>query len=208
METFYIQFSTIAILHLLAVASPGPDFAIVLKQSLNKGKQEAIKSSIGIGTGILIHCSYSILGIGAILKNSESLFRIMQICCAAYLAYLGITALLPKPVKKDSTKIKSGVYGITNSFFIGLLTNVLNPKATLFFISLFTVILKPGTSINHKIIFSIYMAIATCIWFTFVSILFGNKKLKLRFIGFSHWIDKVMGIILLILSLHLVFSKI
>ena len=57
------QFLTVVITHLLAVISPGPDFALISRQSIKYGRKTSIFTSLGIGFGILFHVTYCILGI-------------------------------------------------------------------------------------------------------------------------------------------------
>ena len=61
------EFLTIALIHLVAVASPGPDFAIVVRHSVSFGRRAAMYTSIGIGLGILIHVAYSLVGLSVII---------------------------------------------------------------------------------------------------------------------------------------------
>ena len=56
------EFLLIAIAHFFAVASPGPDFAIVLKQSIQQGRKNALWTSAGVGAAILLHIAYCVLG--------------------------------------------------------------------------------------------------------------------------------------------------
>ena len=77
MHDYWIEFSTVAIAHLLAVASPGPDFAVVLKQSLSHGRRPALYTSVGIGTAILLHVTYSLLGLGLLIRESETWFTVV-----------------------------------------------------------------------------------------------------------------------------------
>ena len=51
MSNYWPEFLLVALAHLVAVASPGPDFAMVLRQSITFGRRPAIWTSIGIGTG-------------------------------------------------------------------------------------------------------------------------------------------------------------
>ena len=88
-EQYWVEFLTIASVHLLAVASPGPDFAIVLKHSISFGRRAAIITSIGVGAAILIHVAYSLLGIGILIKTTPVLFQVFSYVAAAYLLYLG-----------------------------------------------------------------------------------------------------------------------
>ena len=55
MDFIWLEFFKVALAHLLAVASPGPDFAIVLRQSLRHGRRTAIWTSVGVGMAITLH---------------------------------------------------------------------------------------------------------------------------------------------------------
>lgn len=77
MHDTWIEFGKVALVHLLAVASPGPDFAIVLRQSLAHGRRTALWTSVGVGTAILLHVTYSLFGIGLLITGSTGLWG----CC-------------------------------------------------------------------------------------------------------------------------------
>ena len=83
MHDAWVEFAKVAVVHLLAVASPGPDFALVLKQSLSRGRHVAICTSLGIGSAILLHVSYSLLGLGLLLRESETWFNAVKYAGAA-----------------------------------------------------------------------------------------------------------------------------
>ena len=123
-------------MHLLAVASPGPDFAIVLKHSISFGRRAAIITSIGVGVGILIHVGYSLLGIGIVIKTTPVLFQVLSYFAAMYLLYLGwgaIRSSAPKHLNSVEFKKTMHIISDNKAFMVGFLTNGLNPKATLFF---------------------------------------------------------------------------
>ena len=67
---YWAEFLTVALIHLLAVASPGPDFAVVLKESVAHGRRAGLFTAWGVGTGILLHVAYSLLGIGLLVSQS------------------------------------------------------------------------------------------------------------------------------------------
>ena len=65
------QFLVIAVAHLLAVISPGPDFALITRQSFLYGRTPSIYTSLGIASGILVHVSYCIVGLNFLLTNND-----------------------------------------------------------------------------------------------------------------------------------------
>ena len=208
MNTYYAEFLTVALVHLLAVASPGPDFAIVLRQSLCRSTWEAIWTSIGIGTGILIHVAYSLLGLGLIISQSILAFTILKIVGACYLAYIGWQSLRAKPQGAEGTDADGQLPSQTRwqAFRLGLLTNALNPKATLFFVSVFSVVINHETPIQVQAAYGLWMAVMTGIWFCGVAVFFSRPWLRSRFRRIAHWIDRVMGVVLLALAGRLIFA--
>lgn len=206
MENIYLtEFLTVAVVHLLAVASPGPDFAIVIRQSVRHGKRTAIQTSAGVGTGIMIHVFYSLLGIGLIISRYIVVFNIMKFAGAAYLIFIGYKSLRAKPLEdplKCDTSAKS-LPTAFEAFRTGFLTNGLNPKATLFFLSLFTAIINHNTPINIQFGYGVYMAFATFIWFSGVSTLFGSDRVRNNFHKMGHWLERSIGVVLIALGIKL-----
>tara|TARA_R110000751_G_scaffold91266_3_gene179010 strand:- start:209470 stop:210114 length:645 start_codon:yes stop_codon:yes gene_type:complete len=204
---YWLEFLTIASVHLLAVASPGPDFAIVLKHSISFGRRAAIITSIGVGTAILIHVAYSLLGIGILIKTTPVLFQVFSYVAAAYLLYLGWGAIRsPAPDKTSANEVEKSSLVISDkkAFVVGFLTNGLNPKATLFFLSVFAVAVSPETPNIIKLGYGVYLAIATGVWFCVLSLFLSSKKVT-QFIGKKgYWFDRVMGVVLILLAIKLV----
>jgi len=179
------QFFVIAAVHLLAVASPGPDFAIILKQSIRYDRRTAIYTSLGIATGILLHVTYSLIGIGLLIASDERLFTALKYLAAAYFCYIAwhsLRAKKPEMITEDS-QVSSELIGdmpsLKKSFFTGFLINGLNVKATLFFVSLFSVIIIPETPFAIKLSYGLYMTIATAAWFILLSCLCCTPKERL-----------------------------
>jgi threonine/homoserine/homoserine lactone efflux protein len=194
----------VALMHFVAVISPGPDFAIVLKQSLQKGLRPALWTSLGIGSGILLHVAYSIFGVSLVIATTPWLYQALLYLAAAYFIWLGVSALRSSPnsLKDESTeqRTKSIWY---KAFGIGFLTNGLNPKATLFFLALFTAAIPIDTNLATKTFYGVYLALATGAWFCFVSYITNFKKIRESYQTHGHWFDRVMGLVLVVMALIL-----
>ncbi|MCV2884221.1 LysE family transporter [Aestuariibacter sp. AA17] len=211
LTTYWVEFATIAAVHLLAVASPGPDFAIVMKHSISHGRRAAMLTSIGIGLGIFIHVAYSLLGIGLIIKTTPWLFQALTYVAAAYLLYIGWGALRsPAPKTLTSADMdldQSKILSDKKAFLVGLMTNGLNPKATLFFLSVFAVAVSPDTPNMVKLGYGVYLAFATGVWFCTLSFFLSSKPVR-DFIGQKgYWFDRLMGSVLVLLAIKLVASS-
>ena len=200
-------FLTIAVLHLFAVASPGPDFILLSRQCLRYGRRIAIWTSLGIAIGILFHVALSLTGLSILLQNQPDLFWYIKLLASLYIGYLGIVSL----VSKSSNKLVEDATGQAGnqlrSVTTGLLTNVLNPKALIFFITVFAVAINKETGIFVKSLLGIYMSVATFIWFALVSILLTNKKAIERFKKAIPLLEKVTGFFLLLIAIQILFQQ-
>lgn len=206
---YWMEFLTVALVHLLAVASPGPDFAVVVRESVTSGQRNGSWTAFGVGSGILLHVAYSLLGIGLIVSQSIVLFNLFKWLAAGYLLYLGVQALRAKPAKAADLNPETLVEERSRrrAFLTGFVTNGLNPKATLFFLSLFTVVIDPHTPLLVQALYGVYLAFATALWFCLVAWLFSRPRVRAGFARMGHWFDRVTGLVLIGLGVRLAVSK-
>jgi RhtB (resistance to homoserine/threonine) family protein len=206
---YWSEFLTVALVHLLAVASPGPDFAVVLRASVNSGRHAGVWTAIGVGCGILLHVSYCLLGIGLIVSQSIVLFNLLKWLAAAYLMYIGIRALRAKPVDPLQAQQALGALPVTARAALvrGFITNGLNPKATLFFLSLFTLVISPHTPLLIQVGYGLYLAVATALWFCALALLFSHGRVRNGFVRMGHWFDRLMGAVLVALGIKVALSE-
>ncbi|MBI5768198.1 MAG: LysE family transporter [Verrucomicrobia bacterium] len=209
MHDYWVEFTQVALAHLLAVASPGPDFAIVLRQSITHGRRTAIWTSLGIGTGILLHIVYSLLGIGLLIRSSPLWFGVVKYLGAAYVAWLGVQSLRARPRDVTAAVGDNGAAtpSVHGAFATGFLTNALNPKATLFFLSLFVLLVNPQTPKLIQAAYGLWMTVATAGWFTLVSVFFTRDAVRAGFLRHGHWIDRALGVVFLGFAASLVMGS-
>ena len=183
-----------ALAHLFAVMSPGPDTAIIIREvSLNK-RRGGIFCALGIGVGILIHCYLAIFGISTLLLSNNIAGDLISMFGSFYLIFLGISSF-----KTESKKSKKSQF-MSNSFINGFITNIFNIKAFVFFISLFSIILNEDISSIGKIFIPLYFAIATSIWFSFLTIVLTHENIQKRWEPVQEIINKIAGSILITLG--------
>ncbi|ALU44104.1 LysE family transporter [Pseudoalteromonas rubra] len=206
MSPYLDEFVLIALAHFFAVASPGPDFAVVLKQSISFGRRTALMTSAGVGLGILVHVTYCLLGVALLLSQSPALFNAFKYLAGAYLAYMGIQALRAsaKPASQQDSTATAGQESAMQALRRGFLVNALNPKATLFFLSLFTLVIDPDTPQSVQLFYGLYMAVATWLWFSSLSMVLSKASVRGFFQRAGHWFDRGIGVILLLLALRVI----
>ncbi|MDF3868344.1 LysE family transporter [Pseudomonas denitrificans (nom. rej.)] len=206
---YWAEFLTVAFIHLLAVASPGPDFAVVVRESVAHGRRAGTWTALGVGSAIFLHVTYSLLGIGLIVSQSIVLFNALKWLAAAYLLYIGFKALRARPSGSAAAETVATPVARTarGAYVAGFVTNGLNPKATLFFLSLFTVVINPHTPLLVQAGYGVYLACATAAWFCLVALLFSQQRVRAGFARMGHWFDRMMGVVLVGLGIKLAFTE-
>lgn len=96
---FWHGFLLITSVHLLAAASPGPDFVLVSQQTLAKGRRTGLICSFGITLGLAVHIIYSVLGLATVIAHSQPLLTAIKWLGGGYLIYLGWQGIQAKPKK-------------------------------------------------------------------------------------------------------------
>lgn len=207
-----LEFATLMATFTVAAISPGPDFAMVVRQSIVHGRKTAIYTSAGIASAILVHGTYTILGIGLIVTQSLLLFSILKFAGAAYLLWLGISAIrapAPKPPAALAGLETASLPDIAphRAFVIGLLTNLLNPKAMLFFLSLFTTLVSAHTAVSIKTLYVGAMSLILFVWFALVSLFFTTPAVRAGFYRLGQWFNRITGAALIFLAIRVAVTQ-
>ena len=190
-------------MHFIALTSPGPDTAIVIRQVSLYGRKEGFKTAVGIGIGIYIHCLLAINGISLIITSNELYKFIISIVGSVYIMYLGINMLISRSENtNNNSKSKP-----KNSILVGLITNVFNVKAFLFFVSLFSFLIENMIDI-YFYIFPIYFALMSSLWFIFLSYIFTASKNKTFNMYSNKYLSSIMSLILCFIALFILIRSI
>jgi threonine/homoserine/homoserine lactone efflux protein len=116
---------------------PGPDSLLIMSKSASQGWRAGSVASLGIGSGVFMHVFAAALGLSAILASSATAFTVVKYVGAAYLVYIGITALRQKSSidSEANNSVNSLPHTMKSIFWQGFLSNALNPKVALFFLA-------------------------------------------------------------------------
>lgn len=191
-----------------AIVAPGADTAMVMRQSLVHGRRAGVLTAFGVGTSLLFHLTYTILGLGLIVSQSLLLFSVIKWAGAAYLTYMGIMALrAPAPKLPEPGAEAAAPMSDVKAFGLGFLTNALNPKPILFFLSLFSALVSHQTPALVKGGYGLVMAACLILWFSAVSCFLTMPKVRAAFSSAGLWISRVTGAVFIAFGVRLALSR-
>lgn len=211
MHPYLFELASLMAIFAFAIVSPGADLAMVMRQSIVHGRRAAIVTSFGIGASLMVHVTYTILGLGLIISQSIYLFNIVKWCGVAYLVYIGIKAL--RAGKADLSVEAMGDnedkdrQTALRAFGLGFLANALNPKAVFFFLSIFSTVVGAHTPIAVKFGYGLVMATCLIAWFVGVSLFMTTPRMRAAFARASQWIDRTSGLVFIALGIKLATEK-
>jgi threonine/homoserine/homoserine lactone efflux protein len=148
------------------VASPGPDTMLILRNSFIGGRRVGLYTVAGVQLGLLGHTLMAVLGLAALLAASPIAFKIIAICGAIYLAWLGVQTLRSGIISGDPAQDSGLKVTAAAAVRDAAFTNLLNPKVILLFLALMPQFVD--TSRGHvslqMLVFSAWLLILNVIW--------------------------------------------
>ncbi|MFJ4393840.1 LysE family translocator [Pseudomonas sp. NPDC089396] len=194
----------VALFTILAVISPGADFAMVTRSSYAQGRKAGLAAAVGIALGVQVHVLYTVLGIALIISQSPALFLGMKVLGAGYLIYLGYQSLTNSArINLEGQPSGSSLLAVLRT---GFLTNALNPKTMLFVISAYTQVVQPGSPLALDFAYGAFMSFAHWAWFSLVAVFFSSAGLRKAMIERQQVVDRVIGVALIGLGLAVVVA--
>ncbi|MFD3665663.1 LysE family translocator [Streptomyces sp. NPDC058659] len=199
------QLIAVAVITILAVISPGADFAMTVRNSYLYGRAAGVLAAVGIALGVLVHVTYTMLGVGLLVSRSPMLFTAMKLIGAAYLVYIGYKTFVAK-TQVDVDLSDDGGLSKAGALRTGFLTNALNPKTMLFVLSTYTQVVSADTPVFQQVGYGLFMSFAHLVWFALAALLFSQQSLRTRLLQRQTVLNKVIGTVLVGLGMVLALT--
>ena len=194
----------IVIITLLAVISPGADFALVSRNSYLYGRKQGIYTAYGIACAVWIHISYSVLGLSFLKHYIPDLLHIIQYIGALYLMYIGYKTFTQQQISDHATHT---LLRPRQAFIQGFLGNSLNPKTTLFVMSIFAQLLRGNHGLTHLIGYGMFISASHLLWFLLISLFCSTPVIRNKILRKQVSINRVIGTVLATLGLCLFLTN-
>ena len=201
---FAVALLGLAVVHLLAVASPGPSTVLVIQTAAVAGRRGGVLAAFAMMVGALLWATAALFGLQALFAKFEWLYLAFRILGAVYLIYLAIMlwrhARDPlSEIERGSTAHLAGWQG----FLRALLLQLSNPKIMVFFGSIFLSVLPQHLAgwMNGAVLGIV--AFNEFVWFALLALLFSGGPARAFYRRAKFWLDRFMGGALALLGLRL-----
>jgi len=126
-------YSAYVVATLILLAIPGPTIMLVISYALAQGRRSATASVLGVGLGDATAAAASLLGLGALLAASASLFAVLKWVGAAYLFWIGLKMWRARAHGLDTVTVAR--VPPVKVFRHAYIVTALNPKGIVFFMA-------------------------------------------------------------------------
>ncbi|MBM7608923.1 threonine/homoserine/homoserine lactone efflux protein [Lysinibacillus composti] len=187
---------------------PGPDNLFTLAQSMAKGKNAGIYTTLGLCTGLLVHITAATIGISALIYQSAFAFTVVKYAGAAYLLFLAYKSFREKDSSFNLKHQDNLDY--RSLYKKGVIMNLLNPKVSLFFLAFFPQFInyENGNVSAQMLGLGILFLIQTLVIFTLISIFAGKVGEFLRKnTSISKKMNMIQGSLFTLIGLKIAFSE-
>jgi threonine/homoserine/homoserine lactone efflux protein len=190
----------------VGVISPGPSFVMVAREAVSSSKSQALGAALGMGVGGLVFGAAALLGLQAVFHAVPALYVALKVLGGLYLCYLGVlifkSAKQPLPVQAGISK------GISarRSFWLGLTTQVSNPKTAIVYASVFAAFLPQQFSVAFAAALLLMVFAVEAGWYSLVAHVLSAAAPQKAYLSYKAWVDRAAGLVMFGLGLRLVSS--
>ena len=207
MDTQLIAFAGVS---LLLAVTPGPDMAVVTKNALAHGRRGVIFTTTGIAVALAIWVTATAIGLSAILRSSAELLFVLKIIGAAYLAYLGLSALIESRHRPADLLASAPPPGPAGAIFRqGFLSAISNPKLGVFFVTFLPQFVEPGQQLLPTLLeLGLIFAVIGWTWMNFYGLLITRLRDFITAPRVRQWMSRITGLVLLGFGARLALERV
>ena len=126
--------------------SPGAGAVVSMNYGIKYGLKKSYPTIFGLQAGLIIQTFVVVIGLGAIIAKSVTIFTIIKWIGVLYLIYMGLNKIFEKvEIVEEGEHLKN--YSIKKAFLTATFINLTNPKATVFLVAFIPQFLNPNESL-------------------------------------------------------------
>jgi threonine/homoserine/homoserine lactone efflux protein len=191
----------------VVILTPGPDMALVTRNTVTAGRRAGFATSLGVCTGVLVHGCAAALGLSALVRASTTVYSVLKIAGAAYLVYLGVQALWHSRNARAEAVLPGSATLTGSPFRQGLISNVLNPKLAVFFVTVLPQFIDADSVAARPLLLATVYAGLCAVWLCGLTLAMSHMREALRSPRVVQTVERITGAVLVAVGLRLAFGR-
>lgn len=193
------------VISLMIIIIPGPDFFIVLNNTLKGNAKNGIMAGLGISSAHVFYSALAAFGLIFILTTSYYIFTVIKILGSIYIAYLSIKTILnaKKAFNISTDKDIKTDMKLRLSYKQGFISTIFNPKAILFYVSILPQFITKEDGSMQILVLSSLFILTVFIWFFLCSFLFNYIRQIFNNVKIKSTLDYAIGTVLIGLAISI-----
>jgi threonine/homoserine/homoserine lactone efflux protein len=189
----------------LALVSPGPNFALMLRIAASSGRQAGLRTTLGIAVGETVWGLAAVLGVAALALRYPLLGTAIRWAGGAFLLHLALCAL--RSAWRGEAGEASATPPAAGGFWTGLALMLLNPKAGFFWVSLTGVLLGPQASPATGVVAVGVAVLLSLLWHASLALAFSGTRATWLYARARRGIEALLGTAFAALGLKLLAAS-
>ncbi|MDR3398069.1 MAG: LysE family translocator [Pandoraea sp.] len=191
----------------LGAMIPGPSFVLVARNAIGLSRRDGLATALGMGLGGIFFSGVALAGLYTLLQSVEWLYIGLKLAGGAYLIYVAskIWRGAGSAITVDDTFVaQSG--SVRKSFWIGLSTQLSNPKTAIWYGSIFAALLPQHPPLWCYFALPPLVFAVECGWYTIVALCFSTKGPREVYLRAKKWVDRIAAVAIAALGLRLILN--
>jgi threonine/homoserine/homoserine lactone efflux protein len=176
----------------LGAMSPGPSFVMVARTAVASSRADGLAAAFGMGIGGVLFACAALLGLHVVLTAIPWLYLGLKILGGLYLLYLGV--MIWRGARKPLQVAEGAPAGtMRRAFWLGLVTQVSNPKAAIVYASVFISLLPPEVPLAATLILPVVIFCIEAGWYGVVALALSAPSPRAAYLRWKAWVDRAAG---------------
>jgi len=188
--------------------SPGPSFVMVARTAVATSRTHGLTAALGMGVGGVLFAIAALTGLQVLLAAVPWFYFLLKLIGGAYLVFLGVKIWRRARAPLDiAFKVRTAKGDAARSFWLGLGTQISNPKAAIIYGSIFAALLPREVSLAVATLLVLVVFTIECGWYAIVAFVLSSPSPRAGYLRWKTWIDRVAGGVMVVLGARLVATS-
>ncbi|WP_116141920.1 LysE family translocator [Trinickia diaoshuihuensis] len=191
----------------LGAMIPGPSFVLVARNAIGLSRSDGLATALGMGVGGIFFGGVALAGLYTLLQAVEWLYIGLKIAGGAYLLFIAskIWRGAGHPITVDD-RLATLTGSTRKSFWLGLTTQLSNPKTAIWYGSIFAALLPAHPPLWCYFVLPPLVFAVECGWYTIVALCFSSKGPREMYLRAKKWIDRIAAGAISVLGVRLILN--